>query len=147
MEGKRFQIRTDSKIDNNNDIRWTMRGASWFTLLAQKSNALYCNGGYRLGGNEGFLKRAGVLTFLKTATQVQVWFDDVLAVTWVYEDDKPTRKCSMRQKMEGLKFKSTKKDTVSTHYRYAIGNGHYTNPLPLTVCDIEVMMYYFQRLN
>ena len=83
-----------------------------------------CNGGYTLKGTEGFLQRAGVLTFLKTTTQLQVWFDDVLEVTWVYEDSSDY-KCAMKNQMTGLRFKANADhmvDKVSTHYRYELGN-------------------------
>ena len=76
---------------------------------------------YDLKGTEGFLQRAGVLTFLKSTTQLQVWFDDVLEVTWVYVGDT----CDMRNEMAGLRFHgqvSQNNDKVSTHYRYQIGN-------------------------
>ena len=117
-------MQTDKKIDVGNEIRWTMEGVSWFIFTTRHIEAGKCNGGYTLKGTEGFLQRPGVLTFLKTTTQLQVWFDDVLEVTWVYEDDSDGR-CAMRNTMTGLRFHgaSLKKfDKVSTHYRYEIGN-------------------------
>ena len=117
-------MRTDKKIDAGNDIRWTMGGVSWFTFRTGNIGAYKCNGGYTLQGTEGFLQRAGVLTFLKTSTQLQVWFDDVLEVTWVYEDSSNDR-CAMRNKMTGLRFYATSpsySDEVSIDYRYEIGN-------------------------
>ena len=118
-------MQTDKKIDAGNDIRWTMEGVSWFNILTGSIGAANCNGGYTLQGTEGFLKRAGVLTFLKTTTQLQVWFDDVLEVTWVYEDNSDDSRCAMRDKMTGLRFHAnspSRFDKVSTHYRYEIGN-------------------------
>ena len=126
VEGKRFQIQTDKKIDAGNDIRWNtniMEGVGWFTLTTGTIEASKCNGGYKLKGTEGFLQRAGVLTFLKTTAQLVIWFDDVLEVTWVYEDDSDGSRCAMRDTMTGLRFFAyVKYDKVSTHYRYEIGN-------------------------
>ena len=120
-------MQTDKKIDAGNDIRWTMEGVSWFIISTGPGSigASTCNGGYTLQGTEGFLQRAGVLTFLKTTTQLQVWFDDVLEVTWVYEDNSDDSRCAMRDKMTGLRFHAnspSRFDKVSTHYRYEIGN-------------------------
>ena len=118
-------MQTDKKIDAGNDIRWTMEGVSWFNIATGSIGAANCSGGYNLQGTERFLQRPGVLTFLKTTTQLQVWFDDVLEVTWVYEDNSDGSRCTMRNKMTGLRFHAvslTKFDKVSTHYRYEIGN-------------------------
>ena len=93
VEGKKFQMQTDKKIDGSNDIRWTMRGVTGSILAAK------CNGGYKLKGTEGFLQHAGVLTFLKTSTQLQVWFDDFLEVTWFFEDNSDGSRCAMRNTM------------------------------------------------
>ena len=60
---------------------------------------------------------------LKTPSQLKIWFNDLLEVTWVYEDDGGA--CHMRKKMKGLRFSSNsdhEKDTVSTHYRFQIGS-------------------------
>ena len=128
MEGKRFQIRTDKKIDSGNDIRWTMNGiGNSFTLSMTIStiNSGLCSNGYELKATEGFLRRAGDLTFLKTSTQLQIWFDGVLEVTWVYEDTDDAQKCTMRDTLSGLKFHANngnEKDRVSTHYRYQTGD-------------------------
>ena len=123
MEGKKFQIRTDKKIDNNNHIRWYLNGPGWFTFNAITFNAAQCNQGKSVHGTEGFLQQPGTLTFLKSTTQLQVWFDDVLEVTWVYEDN-AGGSCAMKRQMKGMKFKSPapKYDKVSTHYRYKLGN-------------------------
>ena len=127
MEGKKFQIRTDKMIDANEiDIRWTMNGPNWFTFTEGSVNAAKCNNGYKFTDTDrasmGFFLRAGVLTFLKTSTKLQIWFDDVLEVTWVYEDNDASNTCYMRRPMTGLKFKTPngKEDKVSTHYRYEI---------------------------
>ena len=104
-------------------MRLMFEGVSWFTLSPSSINAKKCNGGYQLKGTEGFLQKAGVLTFLKTTTQLQIWFDDVLEVTWVYEDNDATNKCYMRNKMTGLSFRgNSKADTVCIQYRYETGN-------------------------
>ena len=127
VENKRFQIRTDKKIDSTNNIRWLLKlgGFSWFTFTTESISAPKCNGGYNsFTEYEGFFHRAGVLTFLKTSTQLQVWFDDVLEVTWVFKDNSGTQKCFMRRTLKGLKFKANQAnlaDKVSTHYRYEIG--------------------------
>ena len=126
VEGKKFQMQTDKKITNGNDIRWTgAGGVGWITFDTTAIGVSKCNGGYKLKGTEGFLKRAGVLTFLKTTTQLEIWFDDVLEVTWVYEDNSDGGMCAMRNKLTGLRFhgsSSSNKDKVSTHYRYELGN-------------------------
>ena len=128
VEGKKFQIRTDKKIDEINEIKWRMKGVdSNFVIHRGKIYARYCHKGYKsFSGDEGFYHGAGVLTFLKTTTQLQIWFDDVLEVTWVYEDD-IDKECRMRNHLAGISFKIAKKgegahDTVSTHYRYELGN-------------------------
>ena len=117
-------MQTDKKIDGSNDIRWTIKGVGWFSFTTVSILAAKCNyGGYKLKGTEGFLQRAGVLTFLKTTSQLEIWFDDVLEVTWVYEDDSDGSRCAMRDTMTGLRFFAyVKYDKVSTHYRYEIGN-------------------------
>ena len=117
---------TDKKINSGNDIRWSLKGPGWFTFLAASINAAQCNSGKKLQGTEGFLQQPGTLTFLKSTTQLQVWFDDVLEVTWVYEDN-AGGSCFMRRQMTGLKFQTPqpKYDKVSTHYRYELGNSLY----------------------
>ena len=130
MEGKRFQIRTDKKIDSGNDIRWTMKGIGWFTLTTTHMvNAYKCDGGSDAVKEEApFFQQAGVLTFLKTSSELQIWFDGVLEVTWVYKDKEPETLCAMRNTLSGLKFHANdgaKKDRVSTHYRYQTGIGDY----------------------
>ena len=153
MEGKKFQIKTDKKIDVSNDIRWIIQGASWLTFTTGSINAAKCNGGYAFTDTDrasmGFFLRAGIFTFLKTSTQLQIWFDDVLEVTWVYEDNDASNRCYMRGTMTGLKFMANSDnyiDDVSTHYRYEIetpiiGNLHLTSTyfLLLKVCDHRCM--------
>lgn len=70
-----------------------------------------------------FFERGGVLTFLKTNTQLKIWFDDVLEVTWIYEDKSVSEICGMRDQLSGLQFQTPngRVDTVSTHYRYQTG--------------------------
>ena len=123
VEGKRFQIRTDKKIDKSNAIRWLMKGVGWFIFTTGSIDALNCKRGYRtFSKDEGFFQRAGDLTFLKTTTQLQVRFDDVLEVTWVYEDNINGSTCDMRKEMTGLRFRANSKyDKVSTEYRYELG--------------------------
>ena len=78
----------------------------------------YCS--HNLTGNEGFLSRGGILTFLKSTTQLLIWFDDVLEVTWVYEDSSDTEVCQMRKPMTALKFHTKTADTASVQYRYGL---------------------------
>ena len=125
-EGKKFQVRTDKKIDDDNDIRWDIKGARYFTFTTGSIFSKTCAGGRKFSAADhasmGFFQRAGILTFLKTNTQLQVWFDDVLEVTWVYEDKDADNICGMRGTMTGLAFRLSKyEDKVSTHYRYEIG--------------------------
>ncbi|KAL5272280.1 hypothetical protein ACHWQZ_G000486 [Mnemiopsis leidyi] len=125
-EGKKFQIITDKKIDESNDIAWTLEGATWFTFTTNALNAHNCEGIGQFFTDEdratkGFFLRAGDLTFLKTNTQLQIWFDNVLEVTWIYEDKNETHPCAMRNTMTGLRFRTFKKsDKVSIYYSYEI---------------------------
>ena len=100
----------------------------WLTFSTGSINAAKCNGGYQsFTGNEGFFQKPGVLTFLKTSTQLKVWFDDILEVTWVYQDNSDTLTCAMRKSMKGLKFRGNAArlpDMVSSHYRYETGTVH-----------------------
>ena len=123
-EGRKFQVRTDKKIDGRNDIGWfLLPHVDMFTFTTTSINAKNCRKDFSDDdrATKGFFQRAGVLTFLKTSTQLRIWFDDVLEVTWVYE----TGDCNMRKTMTGLRFvsgESTRKDDVSTHFRYEIGS-------------------------
>ncbi|KAL5258014.1 hypothetical protein ACHWQZ_G012833 [Mnemiopsis leidyi] len=122
-EGRKFQIRTDKKIDRSNDIRWILAGVSFFWVTSTKIGAQYCVKDFSSEeqATMGFLQRAGDLTFLKTTTQLQIWFEGVLKVTWIYEDNREDRTCKMRSTMTGMIFKANNiEDKVSTHYRYAI---------------------------
>ena len=125
VENKKFQIRTDKKIDNSNDIRWTFGGPGWFTFTTVQGGvrASKCVEFAILGDEPfAFLQRAGEFTFLKTSTQLQVWFDDILEVTWDFKDKDEAIPCAMKKKLNGLKFEgSSVGDTVSTHYRYQTG--------------------------
>ena len=53
VEGKKFQTRTDKKIDGGNDIRWIIQGATWLTFTTGSINAAKCNGGYAFTGGGG----------------------------------------------------------------------------------------------
>ena len=121
MENKKFQIRTGTKIDENNYIKLTFGGLhpGWVTLSREKLNSATC-ARHNFKGTEPFLQKSGEFTFLKTSTQLQIWFDDVFEVTWVFKDNKDV--CNMKGTFSGLKFEgSNAKDTVSTHYRYQTG--------------------------
>ena len=90
------------------------------TLIDAKS----CKPYQSYAGTEGFLERAGVLTFLKTPSELQIWFDDVLEVTWVYEDLEG-QTCGLRDQLVEMKFEGAdtgnSRDRVSIQYRYTIG--------------------------
>ena len=144
MEGKRFQIRTDKKIDRSNKIVWTLASdgvQAYFSLREYEIIAgATCN---KKSVNKGapFYQQAGVLTFLKTSTQMQIWFNDLLEATWVYEDN--DGKCKLRSKITGLKFggsgKIKKEDQVSTHYKYELGNCGYSIIFTISFpCDAKI---------
>ena len=119
-EGKKFQLKTDKKIDENNDIRWTLGGVGSFWIVPHKMASSKC-ALHKLNGTEGFFLKAGILTFLKTSTKLQIWFDDKLEVTWVYEDDSGGI-CAMRRTLTWLTFNyNGDLDDVSSLYRYQIG--------------------------
>ncbi|KAL5247396.1 hypothetical protein ACHWQZ_G019314 [Mnemiopsis leidyi] len=130
VENKKFQIRTATEINNNNDIRWTLGGVGWFTFTTGHLQAYKCIF-HEFEGGEAFLKRAGDMTFLKTSTQLQIWFDDVLEVTWVFQDSSDGYECSMRKIFNGLRFGISKEDTVSTHYRFQTVPYSRWIPLPI----------------
>ena len=123
-ENKKFQIRTDKKIDENNYISWHMQMVLSLTLNTASLNSMYCVAKEFTDedrASRGFFQNAGILTVLKTSTQLQIWFDDVLEVTWVFEDIAHAQyPCLMKRTMTGLRFISSSRDPdkVSTHYRY-----------------------------
>ena len=125
-ENKKFQIRTDKKIDENNYISWHLENIDSFTFSTASINNQYCKSKVFSDDDratKGFFQRAGNLTFLKTSTQLQIWFDDVLEVTWVFADSNPDTPCLMRKTMTGLRFKSISTgipDKVSTNFRYGL---------------------------
>ena len=126
-EGRKFQVRTDKKIGASNDIGWfLLPHVDMFTFTTTSIDAENCRKYFSDDdrASKGFFQKPGVLTFLKTNTQLQIWFDDVLEVTWIYE----TADCNMRKTMTGLRFVSaeaTVKDDVSSHFRYQIGTDRY----------------------
>ena len=144
VENKKFQIRTDKKIDGSNDIRWALGGVGWFTLITSSVSAYKCVR-YNLKGIEPFLQRAGIMTFLKTSTQLKVWFDDVLEVTWVYQDSHSDVPCAMRKPLQGMKFKlNNNVDDVSTHYRYQTGTHLF---VCLVVQFVNSRLYFLTLTN
>ena len=127
MDGKKFQVRTNHKIDAKNVISWVFAGANWFLLNTQNLLGDRCIGdGSQFTESDretkGFFLRPGVLTFLKTTSEMKIWFDDVLEVTWVFAN-KNGKACRLKNPMTGLKFLSAKKenDTISIEYRYETG--------------------------
>ena len=130
-------MQTDKKIDQSNDIRWSM-GAEigYFIFTLDYIRTRGCDH-YKFKRTEGFLQRAGVLTFLKTSTQLQIWFDDVLEVTWVYVGNT----CSMKKLMAGLRFHghlSSNYDKVSAHYRYEVELGNFTT-LQIVIITVNIL--------
>ena len=128
VQGKKFQLRTDKKIDENNDIGWHLKSVDQLTLNTASLYNQYCISKVFTDddrASKGFFQRAGVLTVLKTSTQLQIWFDDVLEVTWVFEDIAHSEyPCFLRTRiMTGLRFISGNgiNDKVTTHYRYGLG--------------------------
>ena len=127
-ENKKFQIRTDKKIDENNYISWHLESVDSFTFNTASLNCQYCVAKEFSDADratKGIFQRGGVLTFLKTSTQLQIWFDDFLEVTWVFEDiAHAEHPCLMRRTMTGLRFISSSTaipDKVSIHFRYGLG--------------------------
>ena len=120
-EGLKFQIRTSAALTSTNVIRCLLTGSSdFFTIDGSTIKARFC--GYSLAGNEGFLSTGGILTFLKSTTQLLVWFDDVLEVTWAYEDKSASQICQMRSPMTALSFHLLYDDTASVQYRYTFAS-------------------------
>ena len=123
VNGRKFQIRTDKKIDASNDIRWTLVELGGFKITSESISANRCKNKV-FTGTEKFLKQGGDMTFLITTSPLQLWFNDVLEVDWIYEDSSDTDICILRREFEGLKFETpnTKEDKVTTKYRYEPGN-------------------------
>ena len=122
MDNKYFQVRTNKKIDSSNEIRWMLLidDHVWFRVTEHYVTSKDCEQ-YTLKGDEGFLSKAGVMTFLKTSNELEVWFDGELKVTWLFEDTPPSF-CMMKKKMTGLRFRATNDwDRVSVQYRYQTG--------------------------
>ena len=123
VEDRKFQLKTDKKIGGPNSVWLRIRGADRFVLGGNRRlQATNCKTAQDpFVSSAPFYQQAGVLTFLKTSTQLQIWFDDVLEVNWVYVD--AGGMCSLRRKMTGLKFQADRVhiDKVSTHYRYELG--------------------------
>ena len=144
VDGKKFQVKTDKKIDNSNSIKWIINKRAtygWLDWNLKRVAAQWCKS-YVFSRNEGFQQRAGVLTLLKTSTQLKVWFDDVLEVTWVLENNSE-KWCYMTKKpLKGLQFKGkTSEDRVSTHYRYEQGN------LDNTLIYLIIYIIYAKAFN
>ena len=97
----------------------------WFLMDDNLIDAKSCKPYESYAGTEGFLERAGVLTFLKTPSELKIWFDDVLEVSWVYEELEPGQTCGLRDQLAEVKFQGAdtgnSRDRVSTRYRYTIG--------------------------
>ena len=75
MDDKYFQIRTNKKIDDDHGIRLYMDGGpEVFTITSTKIYGLMCKE-YDLDQKVKFLKKKGVITFLKTTTEMKIWFE------------------------------------------------------------------------
>ena len=117
IEGKKFQIKTDAKIESGNDIRFSLDG-NFVTFVASHINVRLC-GGHYFEATAGFLSRGGILTFLKTQTTLKIWFDEVLEVDWDFSADDD---CVMRSQANGIQFHlSVHMDTASKQYRFSTG--------------------------
>ena len=117
IEGKKFQIKTDAKIESGHDIRFFL-DYNFFIFEPSKVNVRKC-GYYPIEETAGFLSRGGILTFLKTQTTLKIWFDDVLEVDWDFSADDD---CVMRSKATRIQFHlSSFMDTASKQYRFSTG--------------------------
>ena len=75
VDDKYFQIKIKRSIDNDHGIRLYMDGDPWwFTLTSTKIDGYMCKG-YDLDQKVKFLKKKGVITFLKTTTEMKIWFE------------------------------------------------------------------------
>ena len=114
----KFQLRTDKRVTIRNILSAYFRGASWFVFGG--GGRLQAHGCESAKGvispNAGFYLRVGDLTFLKTTTQLQIWFDDVLEATWIYEN-RGSSHCSMKRKASAMRLDS---NHIATHYRYQL---------------------------
>ena len=123
IEGKKFQIKTDAKIESGNDIRFSLDG-NFVTFEASKINVRYC-GAHNFEMTEGFLLRGGILTFLKTQTILKIWFDDKLEVDW---DFSSVDNCVMRNKATRIQFHlQNYMDTASKQYRFSTGKRQFNS--------------------
>lgn len=123
IEGKKFQIKTDAAIKTGNDIRLFFiletYGHAFCTFVADNINIKFCDA-YKFVGAAGFRSRGGILTFLKTQTNLKIWFDDKLEADWNFLSPRP--ECTMQNKALGIEFHlSVKMDTASRQYRFSTG--------------------------
>ena len=137
IEGKKFQIKTDAKIESGHDIRFYL-DRNFVTFEASKITVRRC-GPYYFETTAGFLSRGGILTFLKTQTILKIWFDDVLELDW---DFSVVVDCVMRSNATKITFHLLNvMDTASKQYRFSTGK---TNLL--AVCYIVVLKVHFLYL-
>ena len=127
QNGHKFQIRTNKAFYGEDAIRLTMKGPGesaeeiWFYFGKARIDAKYCKQYQSYTGTEGFLEQAGTFTFLITSSEMKIWFDDELEVTWVYENW-PGKTCGLKNEVAEIKFEEPSGvDGVSGVYRYAIG--------------------------
>ena len=97
-------------------------GIGGFTLTIKSISVNGCKK-YQFQGTEPFFQKAGEFVFLKTSTELQIWFDNVLEVTWTFPNAN-NHICDMKKTLDGLIFQNPNgnQDKVSSHYKYQIGN-------------------------
>ena len=89
------------------------------TFVAGSINVKFC-GPFSFAPEAGFRSRGGIFTFLKTQTNLKIWFDDVLEADWDFLS--PRAECTMKNKALGIQFHlSNHKDTASRQYRFSKG--------------------------
>ena len=130
QNGHKFQIKTNKAFNGEDAIKLTMKGAGesaeeiWFYFGKPHIDAKYCKHFQSYTGGKDFLERGGTFTFLKTSSEMKIWFDDELEVTWVYED-LSGQTCGLRNEVTEIKFAfegaSGVEYGISVEYRYAIG--------------------------
>ena len=126
IEGQKFQIRTDAAIASGNDIRFFLKvenfGSAFVTFVADNINVKNC-GPFSFAETAGFRSRGGIFTFLKTQTNLKIWFDDVLEADWDFLSVRA--ECTMKNKALGIQFHLSKyKDTASRQYRFSEGRNN-----------------------
>ena len=118
FEGKPFQVKTETAItdDNQVSIEFVSESGEAFGFIATETNRIqagwscYNEVTVSHSGTDG----GGIWTFLKSSTNVTVWFNDELVTQYVYSDD-----CSLKETAYGIQFRDadTWTDSASAVYR------------------------------